>query len=280
MSSSDKLALRRIRAALAKSRSATWTRPRSPIFGAEGVEGDPDDVLAYLEGVEQRARVLGRDVVRQYGAVRGPFRELVDEIREIGELVREHVEPLRTRVMEADATNAREVVEEVDEHLRGFESAWRQNRFGEAFGAEPAPHTNEWWVSTDDVLDYAEWLDKRVAELRLQYNRWKGDPATVQKAAQWGESQDWFRWEEDWNAFVTELRASEWARVNAWDRVKVKHSQLREMRDRAVSMGLPNVPDIGDLPTDPDVGGGATSALESVALAGFAVAAVLLLSRR
>jgi len=280
MSSSDRLALRRVRAALAKSRVAEWRRPRAPIFGAAEVGGDPDDVLAYLEGLEQRARSLSRDVVRQHGRVAGPFAEVLAELDEASALVREHVEPLRTRVMRADAGPAREVLEEVDTHLRAFEDAWKRNRPSEAFGAEPAPHDDEWWVSTDDVLDYAEWLDKRVREMSLAYNRWKGDSATVAKASQWGESNDWFRWEEDWNQYVTELRASTWARVNAWDRVKLKHGQLLELREKAVTLGLPGVPEIAEKPRDPDVGGGAKTALESVALAGFAIAAVLLLSRR
>lgn len=118
------------------------------------------------------------------------------------------------------------------------------------------PHEADAWISKEDSWDYAEWVDRRVdkvaAAAAFVYENIVGHPnqetAEIAFAAWNGE---WLPWEDSWKQYHAELRDSDWARVNSWDKIKEKHRQLLELREEldviAQSVGL-KVPKIASLP--------------------------------
>lgn len=99
---------------------------------------------------------------------------------------------------------------------------------GDDFGG--APHDGEILISTDDVLDYARWLDQRVARFAQESATGIASPDRVSNLTpeQLGSFLRLGEWVTRWKAFLASLESSLWARVNAWDRVRAWHGELLE----------------------------------------------------
>ena len=149
------------------------------------------------------------------------------------------------------------------------------------FGAdEEPPHEDEWWISTDDALDYAEYVDRRVRELVDARVRWLHAGKTKEDAI-WAGKTNFSAEMDGWNAYVDEIRKSLLARVNSWDKTKEWHRKFLWMEKEAKSLGLP-APSMGKRPEDPNVVGTGLEIVNSTTLllgAAAALGAVLLLRR-
>lgn len=114
-------------------------------------------------------------------------------------------------------------------------------------------------VSTDDVLQYARFVDAAVQKMDAAFHHWESDPPgcgdrrCILVLAQWNQEMGalgpWQLWRERWLAFEQNLETSWWARVSAWDEVVSQHKELIAFATRARELGLPDVPNVGDLPT-------------------------------
>lgn len=116
------------------------------------------------------------------------------------------------------------------------------------------PHGDDYWIDTDDVVDYARWLDRRVLELDTA---WKRPDALARPDVQlWATS--WIPWWYQWSVFRRQIVGNYVDRVNTWDDVKQRHAELLEHRAKAVSAGV-DAPVIAPTPKDPTLGDLATS---------------------
>lgn len=150
-------------------------------------------------------------------------------------------------------------------------------------------------ASTDDVLQYARYVDSYVEQLDRAFHHWESDPPgcgqkrCILVLAQWNQDMGalgpWQLWREQWQAFEQRLATSYWARVGAYDDVISRHKQLLQFLAHARELGLPGVPDGGQLPNTyvedakKHLGGAADhveSILDKLLLGGALVAAVLI----
>lgn len=106
------------------------------------------------------------------------------------------------------------------------------------------PHGTDWWVSTDDALDYANWLDGEIEKIEYEVTyRWPSDQATLPAFLRWvGEFNPiWGMWRQEWKAYLEELRSSWFARVNSWYTIRDKwHAELVRRAKRATELKLPH----------------------------------------
>lgn len=110
----------------------------------------------------------------------------------------------------------------------------------------PAPHSDEWWISTDDVLDYANWLEPRVQEMFNDSAAWQSTPAGKQLAQQFAN------WWPGWSKFYRDLRENWSARIAAWETVRKYHGELLAFADAAKAQGFKVTIDPGAKPRNPE----------------------------
>ena len=81
---------------------------------------------------------------------------------------------------------------------------------------EKPPHEDDVWISTDDALDYAAWLDRRVEELDASFLAWLDSPETFARALEWNRKTGFGKdpwhvtdpWVEQWRRYFAELQGS------------------------------------------------------------------------
>lgn len=145
-------------------------------------------------------------------------------------------------------------------------------------GLHEIPHEDDLWISTDDTMDYAAWLDRRVKELDGAFKK----PEALAKPAvyTWGATE-WVPWWLAWNLFHEQLKQNWTDRLNSWETVKQRHRELVELRAKALVAGVA-APPLDPTPKDPEakLAGGVANAVGgittgAVALGVGAVAIVL-----
>lgn len=147
-------------------------------------------------------------------------------------------------------------------------------RVGEDPETDP-PHESDWWISTGDALDYAEWLARRIERYHQAVLAWMLAPelagrpteylARAELVSKWLTDSDWPAWRNRWLAYVQELREA-WdgwqlfgpvvqgaldPRVNSW--YTIRDRWHREFLEHAKSSKDIGGPDAGGarLPVDP-----------------------------
>lgn len=159
---------------------------------------------------------------------------------------------------------------------------------------EPVPHGNDWWISTDDVRDYAAWLNRRVDDTAHRFGASRevltindygagGDPVSERALKFHALEAEWLKWEYAWKQFYATVQDSWWAKVNAWDEIRAKHEELLGFRSRLKALGLADVPSIAGLPSDGpgpgDVAKGAGDVLTGVVIVAAVVGGVLVVTK-
>lgn len=133
--------------------------------------------------------------------------------------------------------------------------------------AAPAPGSDKWIHSTDDILQYAQYIDQLVVKLDEAARFWETDPpgcpsqrcilAYAQWNAEMGAAGPWQSWREQWAAFLLELQTSYWARIGMhWDTLEGRQNELLRLLAAARALGLPKVPADLPLPVAPTGPGG------------------------
>lgn len=125
------------------------------------------------------------------------------------------------------------------------------------------PHEEDWWVSTDDALDYARWLNRNVTQLDVA---WQRALTSVPTAQTFG--LEWIPWLAQWRAEHAALETGWWDRVNSWDKIKQRHVELVALRAKAIAAGV-DAPELDTVPKDPEERWGET-VVDGVAKAGAA----------
>ncbi len=133
--------------------------------------------------------------------------------------------------------------------------------------APPAPGSDKWFHSTDDILHYAQYIDQLVVRLDAAARYWETDPpgclgqrcilAYAQWNAEMGAAGPWQSWREQWAAFLLDLQVSYWARLGThWDTLEGRQNELLRLLAQARALGLPNVPPDLPMPIQPTGPGG------------------------
>lgn len=152
----------------------------------------------------------------------------------------------------------------------------RSNAMRTAFGDDPAPtpdppHVDDVWVSMEDSVEYAEYVDKQVKKLEKAFSWWQGGAdlpkpqniTTANTAGQWassgwaqenGAGGNFLSWVAGvWNPFIKKMRegswlpfGATWTRLNSWDVIQKHHREVKAGAARATKLGLPAVPDVGN----------------------------------
>lgn len=164
--------------------------------------------------------------------------------------------------------------------------AYLRSMLWDTVGDDDVPHRDDWWISTDDVLDYARWLEHQIqaVERVLLDAQRSGDGAELAAANTF--SVEWIPYRARWSAFRQALEASWWDRVNAWDRIVAFHEELRRLSARGRELGMP-LRDLAAPPRDAealtslvrDVREAAVPTAALVAIAAAAVAVALVVRR-
>lgn len=197
----------------------------------------PVEVLAYAVAIDGWARELA-----------GTMTSADNLAPEWFQRWRRRYEALPARVAAAGPWGARPIWIELEGWHRAIVRAEKTRARGTSIGADAPPHEDDWWISTDDALDYAEWLNQRVISFERTLEEWSTRDAAA--AGAWRRQREWDRWINDWRAYLDSLRVSFIARVNSWEHLKARHFELIGLATWAEEAGMNKV-DVGEPPREP-----------------------------